>query len=99
MDQATFITIILGGSSLVISIIIWVASTQAAKVSAESSSPAAVLLKVDADAYDRAKSIYESAISQLESEVRRLQTQLSEQAIRIDTQNRSFQLEATRLNA
>lgn len=97
MDEATFITIILAAVSLTVSFIIWVASTHAARLAKESESPQAVLRKVDADAYDRAKGIYESAIQQLENEVLRLQEQLTEATRQVALQAREFSAQISKL--
>lgn len=75
MDEATAITIIIGAISLAVTIIIYIASTHAVRVQTENSNPNAVLSRVDAEAYDRAKRVYEAAIDQLEEETVRLQSQ------------------------
>src|SRR5436190_21437013 len=98
MDEATFVTIVLAGSSLAVSIIIWVASTHAARESGNQESPRAILAKVDSEAYERARSIYEGAIDQLESEVQRLQSQLTDQSTRFSHELSNFQAELMRLN-
>jgi uncharacterized protein YlxW (UPF0749 family) len=78
----------LGVMSIVIAIVIWLASTHAAHVAEADSNPNAYLRKVDAEAYERARQIYEAAIDQLEDELHRL----AEQA-------RDLQLEVQRLNS
>jgi len=99
MGEGVLISILLAAVSIGITIAIWVASTHAAKVTAENESPPAILRKVDADAYERARRIYEGAIEQLESEVNRLQQQLSEQNTRAERQAREFEVKVAALNA
>lgn len=97
MDEATLITIALAAISLMVSFIIWIASTHAARIAKETESPDAILRKVDADAYERARQIYESAIQQLENEVLRLQQQLTEATRQVAMQARQFQAEISHL--
>lgn len=78
----------LGVMSIVIAIVIWLASTRAAKIAESEQNPSAYLRRVDEEAFERARKIYEAAIDQLEDELRR-----------ISGQARDLQLEVQRLNA
>ena len=77
----------LGVMSIVIAIVIWLASTRAAHIAETETSPSAYLRQVDEEAYERARKIYEAAIDQLEDELRR-----------VSNQARDLQLEVQRLN-
>lgn len=77
----------LGVMSIVIAIVIWLASTRAARIAEVETNPSAYLKKVDEEAYERARKIYEAAIDQLEDELRR-----------VSSQARDLQLEVQRLN-
>lgn len=77
----------LGIMSIVIAIVIWLASTRAAHIAETEQNPSAYLRKVDEEAYDRARKIYEAAIDQLEDEL-----------TRVSNQARDLQLEVQKLN-
>lgn len=74
--------------SIIISIVIWYVSTRAVKRGDEEETPAAYIRKVDEEAYDRARKIYEAAIDQLEDELSR-----------VNNMARELQLEVYRLNS
>jgi len=88
MDPNILLAIVLAFIGIGISIVIWLASTHAAKIQEQNATPSAYLKSVDAEAYERAKRIYEAAIDQLQDEVDRLNQQL-----------RDFQAEILRLNS
>lgn len=77
----------LGVMSIVIAVVIWLASTRAARIAETEATPSSYLRKVDEEAYERARRIYEAAIDQLEDELRR-----------VSSQARDLQLEVQRLN-
>lgn len=87
VDPGTALAVGLGIMSIVIAIVIWLASTRAAKIAEAEETPSAVLRKVDEEAYERARKIYEAAIDQLEDELSR-----------VNTMARDLQAEVYRLN-
>ena len=98
MDEATLLTIVLSAVSITVTILIWVASTHAARIAEDNRSPDALLRKTEADAYERARSVYEGAIDQLEREVQRLQQQLTEATQKAAADARAFEAKMTRLS-
>jgi len=87
IDPGTALGVGLGIMSIIIAIVIWLASTRAARVAEAEQTPSAYLRKVDEDAYERARKIYEAAIDQLEDEL-----------ARVNTMARDLQAEVYRLN-
>ena len=87
LDPGTVLGVGLAVLGTVISIVIWLASTKAARITAEESSPSAYLQKVDQEAYERARRIYEAAIDQLENELNRVNNMardLQEQVVKLN---------------
>ena len=76
MDSSTLLAVSIGLIGIIISIVIWLASTRAAKISEREATPSAYLRKIDEEAYERARKIYEAAITQLESKIERLNKQV-----------------------
>ncbi len=71
MNDSTLVEILLGVLALAIGVGSFVASGRAAKVQA-----IGLQADVESDAYERAKGIYEGAIGQLESQLRRLRDEV-----------------------
>jgi len=74
LDPGTVLGIGLAIFGTVISIVIWIASTRANNITKSEATPSAYLRRVDDEAFDRARRIYEAAIDQLEEELRRVNT-------------------------
>jgi hypothetical protein len=72
LDPGTVLGIGLAIFGTVISIVIWIASTRATNITKSEATPSAYLRRVDDEAFDRARRIYEAAIDQLEEELRRV---------------------------
>lgn len=72
MSDATIVEILLAVLALVVSYGSYLGASKASKSPAAVASPS----DIDADAYERAKGIYESAISALEGHVSRLREQM-----------------------
>lgn len=71
MSDSTLVEILLGVLALMIGVGSFVASGRAAKVQA-----IGLQADVESDAYERAKGIYEGAIGQLETQLRRLREEV-----------------------
>jgi len=78
LDPGTVLGIGLAIIGTVISIVIWIASTRASNITKSEATPSAYLRRIDDEAFDRAKRIYEAAIDQLEEELRRVNTMAQE---------------------
>lgn len=99
MDRGIYISIVLAFIGILVSVVIWRVSTKAGEYQRDTASPGTILKKVDADAYERARQIYEGAISQLENEVDRLQQQLAAQQRDYERIHRENSAEILRLNS
>lgn len=80
MDPATLATLIVGALATLISIFAYMSSSRATKVQADTAARA-----VDAGAYERARTIYESSLKALEIQVARLQEQSERMRKQLDT--------------
>jgi phage shock protein A len=74
IDTNLLFSFILGLMGIVISVVIWAASTHAARVQAREARLSREAL-IDVDTLNQIKRVYESAIQQLEEEVRRLRVE------------------------
>jgi len=80
LDPATLATLIVGALATLISIFAYMSSSRATKVQADTAARA-----VDAGAYERARTIYESSLKALEIQVARLQEQSERMRKQLDT--------------
>jgi peptidoglycan hydrolase CwlO-like protein len=97
MSADLIVEIILGVLSACIAAGAFIAATRASRVQAEllSDSEKAAKAKVDAQAFDRAKTIYESAIATLQEQTRVLQSQVRTLQSEVSKlQNQSTELRA-----
>src|SRR5215467_16252685 len=87
LDPGTVLGVGLAVMSIAVSIAIWLGSTRAAKIKEQEENPSALIRRIDEEAYERARKIYESAIDKLEDELSR-----------VNTMARDLQAEVYRLN-
>lgn len=88
IDPNLLLTVFLGLLGIVVSVVIWAASTHAARVQARESRLARENL-IDVQTLNEVKRIYESAIQQLEGEVGRLRAEarkFEERAIHLESE-------------
>lgn len=86
VDTNLLFSFILGLLGIIISVVIWAASTHAARVQAREARLSREAL-VDIETLNQIKKVYESAITQLEDEVSRLRVQartFEERALTLD---------------
>jgi hypothetical protein len=90
MDPGTLVALIIGVIGIAITVVIWMASTRAVSTQVTQQDPGSYFRSVDNDAWGRAKTIYEGTIDQLEREVQRQGSQLTDQndeIIRLNREN------------
>ena len=66
MDPGVLISLVIGGLGIIISIVIWAASTRAMRTTKAQESPGSYLRALDQDAIARARETYEGTIAAVE---------------------------------
>jgi|SRR5215469_10697204 len=88
VDTNLLFSFILGILGILVSVVIWAASTHAARVQAREARLSREAL-IDVETLNQIKKVYESAIAQLEDEVRRLRAEartFEEKALALETE-------------